>query len=173
MSLPPSSRESQHNEQIAAKETINLNGLEASQNTPHCRDEKRKQDHSEEAVESIHDVSISTSRDEDEVASSIEDNDLRDVEASISEPAYTVFTRSHKRFIALLAACAGFFSAVSFCAEYDRNIPLTLLGFCKHIFSSSQFADQGVRCLADTDQSNIDDIYDRTRNSTSYYGRPS
>jgi hypothetical protein len=119
MSLPPSSRESQHNDQIVGKQNTNLNGLEASQNTPHSRDEKRKQDHSEEAVGSIHDVSISTSHDEDEVASSIEDDALRDVEASISEPPYTVFTRSQKRFIALLAACAGFFSAVSLCVPGD------------------------------------------------------
>ncbi|KAI5195305.1 hypothetical protein AUEXF2481DRAFT_67 [Aureobasidium subglaciale EXF-2481] len=64
-----------------------------------------------EATESVHDVSPSTSR--DDAASSLEDSELRDVEASIAEPPYTVFTASQKRFIVLLAACAGFFSAVS------------------------------------------------------------
>jgi hypothetical protein len=169
----PLSREIHNNERTRGEKIIDLAGPGAGQNTSHGIDEKQDRNHSEEAVESIHEVSTSTSHDEDEIASSIEDIDMRDVESSVSEPPFTVFTSSQKRFIALLAACAGFFSAVSFCAQRSRNSSLTLLGFCKHIFSSSQFADQGLPSLANTNQSDVDDIYDCTRNSTSYYGRPS
>lgn len=114
MSFPPSSREGDdHEQQSQGDDNNNVPGLGARENSPHGRDGKQDRTHSEEAVESMHEVSTSTSCDEDEVASSIEDVDLRDVEASISEPPYTVFTASQKRFIAFLAACAGFFSAVS------------------------------------------------------------
>lgn len=120
MSLPPSSQqEVHHEEQSRRDESNNVPGLGARENSHHGQDGKQDQTHSEEAVESIHEVSTSSSRGEDEVASSIEDIDPRDVEASISEPPYTVFTASQKRFIALLAACAGFFSAVSLCVQCD------------------------------------------------------
>jgi hypothetical protein len=140
MSLPLA-QEIHHDERSRGEETTNLPGTGPREVTSHGRDGKQDQTHSEEAVESLHEVSTSTSRDEDEVASSIEDSALQDVESSISEPAYTVFTASQKRFIALLAACAGFFSAVSPYVECNRNPSLTLLGFGKHLLSGSQFAD--------------------------------
>jgi len=140
MSILPSPRESHHDEQ-SREETIDPVGLGAYNKTPHGRDEKQYQNHSEEAVESVHEVSASTSRDEDEIASSIEDVDPRDVESSISEPPYTVFTSSQKRFIALLAACAGFFSAVCSHALRNLHLSLTLPGLCKHILPSPQFTD--------------------------------
>jgi hypothetical protein len=135
----PLSREIYNNER--GEEIIDLAGPGAGQNTSHGRDDKQNRNHSEEAVESIHEVSTSTSHDEHEIASSVDNVDLRDVESSISEPPFTVFTSSQKRFIALLAACAGFFSAVGLSAQCSRNSSLTLLGFGKHIFSSSQFTD--------------------------------
>lgn len=120
MSLRPSSEEGvPHDEQSRGEETNNLPGLGARENSLHGQDGTQGQTLSEEAVESIHEVSTSTSHDLDEVASSIEDIDLRDVESSVSEPPYTVFTASQKRFIALLAACAGFFSAVSLCVQCE------------------------------------------------------
>jgi hypothetical protein len=129
MSDPQSPRKTEHNEQTRGVETASPLDLGSDQNKIQGRAENKKQTHPDEAVESIHDV--------DEVASSVEDVDLRDIEASISEAPYTVFTRSQKRFIALLAACAGFFSAVSLCVQFTRNTPLTLVGFCKYIFPSS------------------------------------
>lgn len=130
MSLPPSSREGDHHEeQSQGHENNNVPALGARENSPHGWDGKQDRTHPGEAVESIHEVSTSTSRDEDEVASSIEDIDMPDVEASISEPPYTVFTASQKRFIALLAACAGFFSAVSLLVPCNRNPSLTLRRF--------------------------------------------
>ena len=120
MSLPLSSRENLHHDaQSRGEEINNLLGLGARENSLHGQGGKQGQPHSEEAVESIHEFSTSTSHDLDEVASSIEDIDLRDVESSVSEPPYTVFTASQKRFIALLAACAGFFSAVSLCVQCE------------------------------------------------------
>lgn len=119
MSLPPS-REGIHHDEPSRGQEI-THGPEACETAPQGRDRKQNRNHSEEAVESIHEVSTSTSHDEDEVASSIEDVELRDVEASISEAPYTVFTASQKRFIALLAACAGFFSAVSIFVQRIRD----------------------------------------------------
>jgi hypothetical protein len=114
MSEPQPPRKTKHNEQTPGEDITSPTGLGSGQNTLYGRAETKKCSHSDEAVESIHNVSISASGDEDEVASSIlEDVNLRDIEASISEAPYTVFTRSQKRFIAVLAACAGFFSAVS------------------------------------------------------------
>jgi hypothetical protein len=141
MSNTQSPRKIEHNEPTCEGDTTSSAGSGSGQNTPHGRAENKKQSHSDEAVESIHNVSLSSFRGEDEVASSIEDVDLREVEASISEAPYTVFTRSQKRFIALLAACAGFFSAVRLCVQYTRSTSLTLVGFCKYIFPSSQCAD--------------------------------
>ena len=140
MSLPPPSREEIHHDEPSRGQEI-THGSGAHETTSHGRDRKQNRTRSEEAVESIHEVSTSTSRDEDEVASSIEDIDLRDVEASISEAPYTVFTASQKRFIALLAACAGFFSAVSLFVQCIRDSSLTVIGFGKHILPSSQFVD--------------------------------
>ena len=140
MSILPSPRESHHDEQNR-EEIIDLAEVGAYNKETHGRDEKQYRDHSEEAVESIHEVSASTSRDEDEIASSIEDVDPRDVESSISQPPYTVFTSSQKRFIALLAACAGFFSAVCSYAHHNQDLSLTLPGLCKHILPSPQFTD--------------------------------
>jgi hypothetical protein len=141
MSDPHTPRKTEYNEQTRGEEITSPTGLGSDQNTLHERAETKKCPHSDEAVESIHNVSISASCDEDEVASSILEDNLRDVEASISEAPYTVFTRSQKRFIAVLAACAGFFSAVSLCAQCTQNTLLTLIGFCKHILSSPQLAD--------------------------------
>jgi hypothetical protein len=129
MSDPQSPRKTEHNEQTRGEEITSPTELGSDQNIIHGRAENKKQTHSDEAVESIHNVSISSFRDEDEVASSVEDVDLRDVEASISEAPYTVFTRSQKRFIALLAACAGFFSAVSLCVQL----------YSKHAIDSRRF----------------------------------
>lgn len=140
MSLPPPSREEIHHDKPSRGQEI-THGSGVRETASHGRDRKQNRTHSEEAVESIHEVSTSTSRDEEEVASSVEDINLRDVEASISEAPYTVFTASQKRFIALLAACAGFFSAVSLVVQRIRDSSLTVLGFGKHIFPGSQFAD--------------------------------
>jgi hypothetical protein len=79
----------------------------------------------------------------DEAGSSLDDNDLRDVELADPEPLYTVFTAGQKRFIVSIAACAGFFSAVSSCSFWAFSIPTLLtrgpdLG--KHIFSSSELS---------------------------------
>ncbi|KAG9544599.1 MFS general substrate transporter, partial [Aureobasidium melanogenum] len=112
MSRPPSSRESRHAEQNPRDEILNHTGSGVVEHALYRKDENKKQDHSEEAVESIHHVSTTSSNGEDETAS-VEDNVLRDAESGIAEPPYTVFTASQKRFIVLLAACAGFFSAVS------------------------------------------------------------
>lgn len=126
MSRPPSSRKSHHNEQTLENEIENSTGTGAVEHALYRQDEKQKQKHSEEAIESIHNVSTTSSHgDEAEATSSVEDSDPRDVEASIAEPPYTVFTASQKRFIVLLAACAGFFSAVSIFAKFDQNTSLT------------------------------------------------
>lgn len=124
MSRQPSFGESHRNEQTPRDEIVKSTGSGTDQNVLYRQDEKQKQDHSEEAIESIHNVSTTSSHDENEAAS-VEDNDMRDVESSIAEPPYTVFTASQKRFIVLLAACAGFFSAVSISTKFDQDISLT------------------------------------------------
>ncbi|KAI5236484.1 MFS general substrate transporter [Aureobasidium subglaciale] len=106
MSQSPPTRENHHNEETRGGEPLNPGSqYRVSQDQPKTPKQFG------EATESIHDVSPLTSR--DDAASSLEDNELPDIEASIAEPPYTVFTASQKRFIVLLAACAGFFSAVS------------------------------------------------------------
>lgn len=106
MSQSPPTRENHHNEETRGGEPLNPGSqYRVSQDQPKLPKQFG------EATESIHDVSPLTSR--DDAASSLEDNELPDIEASIAEPPYTVFTASQKRFIVLLAACAGFFSAVS------------------------------------------------------------
>ena len=113
MSRPPSLPENHHNEQTRDSETVNPTASGAVEHALYRHDEKQEQSQSQEAIESIHDVSITSSNDEAEATSSMEDNDLRDVEASIAEPPYTVFTASQKRFIVFMASWAGFFSPVS------------------------------------------------------------
>ncbi|KAI5202279.1 MFS general substrate transporter [Aureobasidium subglaciale] len=106
MSQSPSTRESRHNAETRGGEPSDPGSqYHVSQ------DQENLPKQFGEATESIRDVSSPASR--DDTASSLDDNDLRDIEASIAEPPYTVFTASQKRFIVLLAACAGFFSAVS------------------------------------------------------------
>ncbi|THY88250.1 MFS general substrate transporter [Aureobasidium pullulans] len=109
MSSPLQTHQSLRHEQTQGGESTSPVSAEANHNTALQRNDK--QHYIGEATESVHDVSRSTSH--DQVASSIGEDDTRDLEASIAEPPYTVFTSSQKRFIVLLTACAGFFSAVS------------------------------------------------------------
>ncbi|TIA34283.1 MFS general substrate transporter [Aureobasidium pullulans] len=109
MSSPLQTHQSLRHEQTQGGESTSPVSAEANHNTALERNDK--QHYIGEATESVHDVSRSTSH--DQVASSIGEDDTRDLEASIAEPPYTVFTSSQKRFIVLLTACAGFFSAVS------------------------------------------------------------
>ena len=109
MSSPLQTHQSLRHEQTQGGESTGPVSAEANHNTALERNDK--QHYIGEATESVHDVSRSTSH--DQVASSIGEDDTRDLEASIAEPPYTVFTSSQKRFIVLLTACAGFFSAVS------------------------------------------------------------
>lgn len=103
---------------------MNHTGSGAVEDALYGQDEKKRQNHSEEAIESIHHVSTTSSNDEEEAAS-VDDTNMRDVESSIAEPPYTVFTASQKRFIVLLAACAGFFSAVSIFTMFNQDTSLT------------------------------------------------
>lgn len=103
---------------------MNHTGSGAVEHALYGKDERKKHDQSEEAIESIHHVSTTSSNGEDEAAF-VDDTDMRDVESSIAEPPYTVFTASQKRFIVLLAACAGFFSAVSIFTMFNRDTSLT------------------------------------------------
>ncbi|THX08669.1 MFS general substrate transporter [Aureobasidium pullulans] len=109
MSSPLQTHQSLRHEQTQGGESTSPVSAEANHNIALERNDK--QHYIGEATESVHDVSRSTSH--DQVASSIGEDDTRDLEASIAEPPYTVFTSSQKRFIVLLTACAGFFSAVS------------------------------------------------------------
>ena len=144
----PNEQDQTHNiigEQVLEEKTIISNS-----NGSH---EEKKQ-YAAEPTESVLSISPSPSHNDGGISSSSEEDEVDNLETNPIEPPYTVFTTSQKRFIVLLAACAGFFSAVSITSNLGLCQPInTLKDLSQYLFPCLELSHKRVSCLFGWDSS--------------------